>query len=129
MKETYGKKAYVQNKTIKQGRDYFRTRTGMQRFAGNYKHDQKFRASNWLCKCGHTVEEESHLMAGMCPVYYDITEKYDITDTDDLVAMFGEILARRDALDDSAAVVAGNATGVRQPVGATPGQAILDTYV
>ena len=41
--------------------------------------------------------------------------------------MFKEILARRDALDEGGAVVAGDATDVRQSEDSMLGQASLDT--
>ena len=51
-------------------------------------------------------------MAGNCPTYRDITCKYtDLTKDEELVGMFREILARRDALDEGA-VVASDATDV-----------------
>ena len=67
-------------------------------------------------------------MSGTCPVCRDITCKYpDLTRDEELVDMFKEILARRDALDEGGAVVAGDATDVRQSEDSMLGQASLDT--
>ena len=44
---------------------------------------------------------EAHLTSSACPVYADLREKYgDLTDDDELVAYFGEVLARREALEE-----------------------------
>ena len=139
MSDPYGRKDYCSQKSINVGREHFKTRTGMLKLAGNYKHDQRFKASGWLCKCRMAIEDESHLMSGLCPTYGDIREKYDLDTSEDMVLMFREIMTRRDALEDETmedevmedetdAVVMGNITGVRQP-GSTPGQAGLDMFV
>ena len=127
MQDSYGKKYYL-NKNIQICREFFRTRVSMQNFAGNYKNNNKYKGTGWLCRCGLSMEQESHLMSGTCPVYRDITCKYpDLTRDEELVDMFKEILARRDALDEGGAVVAGDATDVRQSEDSMLGQASLDT--
>ena len=70
-------------------------------FPGNFSHDKKrFAKSHWLCKCEESREDESHIMAGHCKVYGDLTEKYpDFTDNNSLVQFFTEVLYRRDRLD------------------------------
>ena len=98
--EKYEKKEYISKKTIQSVRVQFRTRFGLQRFAGNYSKDQSFAKSNWLCKCLKSREEENHLMSGECEVYGDITRRYtDLTDDENLVSLFTEILDRRNQLD------------------------------
>ena len=99
--EEYGRKEYVQNKNIASVRHHFKTKWGLQPFAGNFSNDKKrFSKSNWLCKCEESRENESHLMAGQCKVYGDLTEKYsDFTDDNNLVQFFTEVLDRRDRLD------------------------------
>ena len=78
----------------------FRTRTSMQKFAGNFSRDRRFEKTGWLCRCGLEREEVAHLTSGTCPTYMDIHEKYEDLSTDEnLVRFFGEVLARRDALD------------------------------
>ena len=111
MGDEYGRKGYFQ-KDIKTCREYYRTRVSMHRFAGNYKGDKRYSVTGGLCRCGLAKEQESHLVAGNCPTYRDITCKYtDLTEDEELVGMFREILARRDALDEGA-VVASDATDV-----------------
>ena len=56
-----GRKDYVQKKNINNVRQQFRARYGLQLFAGNYSHDERFAGSKWLCKCQEAREEESHL--------------------------------------------------------------------
>ena len=98
--EEYKKKEYISKKNIQDVRIQFRSRFGLQRFAGNYSHDRSFAKSNWLCKCLDSREDENHLMSGQCKVYGDITQKYpDLTDDESLVGLFSDILARRDQLD------------------------------
>ena len=97
----YGKKEYFSNKSIFQARKYFCTRVSMTRFAGNFSHDQYFKKTNWLCHCKMAKEDEAHLTSTTCPVYADLREKYgDLTSDDELVAFFGEVLSRREALEE-----------------------------
>ena len=64
-----------------------------------------------------TIYHEQHLTSGECPTYANIMEKYeDLTDDRNLVCLFREILARREALD-TAMVAIPDATGGRQPGG------------
>ena len=73
----------------------------MHRFAGNYKGDRRYIGTGGPCRCGLDLEQESHLVAGNCPTYKDITDKYgDLSKDEELVNMFREILARRDAIDE-----------------------------
>ena len=100
MADNYGRKEYFKNQNIHQTRKYFRTRVSMDRFAGNYSHDRSFARTGWMCHCGLEREEVSHLTSGTCPTYKDIFEKFDNLSSDEnLVKYFGEVLARRDALE------------------------------
>ena len=58
--EDYEKKEYISKKTIQSVRVQFRSRFGLQRFAGNYSHNRSFASSNWLCNCLESREEENH---------------------------------------------------------------------
>ena len=98
--EKYEKKEYISKKTITSVRIQFRSRFGLQRFAGNYSKDNSFSKSNWLCKCLEYREEESHLTSGLCKVYGDIARRYtDLTEDENLIGLFTEVLERRDLLD------------------------------
>ena len=100
--EKYGKKKYIQNKDINAARQIYRTRFGLQPFAGNYSKDRRFARTEWLCRCQEAREEESHLINGSCPVYREIREKYDdLDDNEKLSQFFNEILSMRDKLDKS----------------------------
>ena len=117
MKDSYGKKSYVRQQNINVSREYFRTRVSMHRFAGNYRHDPAFQRTGGLCRCGTAPEVERHLTSGECPTYRDIVEKFeDLTNEENLVRLFREILARRSALDE-AVVASRDATDGRQPGG------------
>ena len=49
--------------------------------------------------CEQSREEESHILSGECQVYGDLLDKYsDVTSDDNLVALFREVLARREQL-------------------------------
>ena len=101
LKDDYGMKSYFENRNIHEARQLFRTRASMQPFAGNYSHSAKFKRTQCLCKCRVAKEEEGHLVKGECSVYADIWEKFDsLEDDESLVKFFGEVLARRDALDE-----------------------------
>ena len=94
------KKEYISKKTITSVRIQFRSRFGLQRFAGNYSKDNSFSKSNWLCKCLEYREEETHLTSGLCKVYGDIARRYtDLTEDENLIGLFTEVLERRDLLD------------------------------
>ena len=41
-------------------KNQYRTRFGLQAFAGNYKNYKKFALSSWLCRCQEAREDESH---------------------------------------------------------------------
>ena len=72
----------------------------MMPFAANFSGSNKYKRTNWLCKCG-VREEESHLVEGRCPVYQDIWEKYNNLEEDtELARFFGEVLARRTTLEE-----------------------------
>ena len=102
MKEPYGRKKYIDGKIIQNVREQFRTRVGLQAFAGNYSHDKRFSKTQWMCRCESSIESEAHLIEGRCPVYGNIREKYeDLEKNDeDLIRLFNEILAMREALEE-----------------------------
>ena len=100
LEDSYGKKEYFMNENIHKTRQYFRTRVNMHKFAGNFSKDRSFARTGWKCRCGLEREEVSHLTSGTCPTYRDIYERYsDLSSDDALTRFFGEVLARRDALD------------------------------
>ena len=79
----------------------FRTRFGLQPFAGNYSNDRRYSHTNWLCRCRMYREEESHLLSGNCEVYGDIRRRYENLDDDaNLVKFFNEVLQMRDDLEE-----------------------------
>ena len=93
------KKDYILFKDIFSARQHYRTRWNMQAFAGNYSHDKRFARSNWMCLCEKSREEESHILSGECQVYGDLVDNYsDLTNDDNLVALFREVLSRREQL-------------------------------
>ena len=59
----YGRQSYLQDQTISQCRNWFRTRFGLRDFAGNYSHNRKFSKTNWMCRCSKEVEEEGHIVS------------------------------------------------------------------
>ena len=67
--EEYGKKEYISSKDILSVRQHYRTRFGLQNFAGNYSHDNRFAKTSWLCRCLESREKESHLTSGKCLVF------------------------------------------------------------
>ena len=97
--DEYGQKEYFNLKTPSQVRMYFSTRVSMLPIAGNFSKDNRFRRTDWLCRCG-AREQEEHIRSH-CEIYRDIREKYDCLDDDEkLVAFFGEVLKRRDDLEE-----------------------------
>jgi hypothetical protein len=99
--ETYGKKEYIGNKKITEVRKWYRTRYGMQPFAGNFSRDRRFAKSQWLCRCEEAREEEQHLLSGSCRIYGDIRAKFgELKEDRDLVAFFEEVLERRKELEE-----------------------------
>ena len=63
MKGNYGKKEYLAE-NIQTCREFFRTRVSMNSFAGNYSNSNRYKGTGWLCRCGLSKEQESHLMSG-----------------------------------------------------------------
>ena len=69
-------------------------------FAGNYHNDKRFAKTNWLCLCGESPEDQSHLMSGSCSFYGDLVDDaFDPAKDDHLVDLFSAILERRDKHD------------------------------
>ena len=100
MSENYGKKSYIGRKLISDVRQFYRSRVGMQPFAGNYSKCKTYEKTDYLCRCQEDRETESHLMSGKCKFYNDIREKYDDFSSDEeLVSFFPEVLERRDEID------------------------------
>ena len=80
--------------------DMYRTRFGLQPFAGNYSNDRRFAKTLWLCLCGEERKEEQHLLSGHCKVYGDLIERFnDLSDQNQLAQFFSDVLARRDQLE------------------------------
>ena len=97
--EIYQKRDYILFKNISTARQHYRTRWGMQAFAGNYSHNKIYAKSNWLCLCLESREEESHLKSGDCKVYGDLTQQFsDLTCDENLADLFRQVLARRELL-------------------------------
>ena len=113
MKEPYGEKDYVKKKNIKEAREIFKTRVGLQPFAGNFSHDRRFARTNWLCICLSAREEEPHLTGGQCPVYGDLVDIHgDLEDNDNLVRLFQAILVRREEMESRDTLVTPGVTEV-----------------
>ena len=101
--EKYGKKKYICQKIMHNVRQSYRSRFGLQPFAGNYSHDQRFAKTDYMCRCLTDKETETHLMSGHCPSYSNIRGKYENFDNDeDLLSYFKEVLEKRDELDREA---------------------------
>ena len=74
----------------------------MQDFAGNYSHGKKYKGARGLCKCKESREDEPHLLSGQCKVYGYLALKYqDLTDDENLVQLFTDILEWRDQLESN----------------------------
>ena len=99
--EAYGKQNYVSNSTIEEARNLYRTRFGLQNFAGNYSHNRKFASTDWLCRCKGAKEEEGHIVTGDCPVYSDQRSQFGNLGQDkNLADFFRAVLDRRDSLEE-----------------------------
>ena len=99
--EDYGRKLYFKEKNIKHVRELFKTRFGLTDFAGNYTKNNKFKSSNWMCKCNKEMEKESHIIEGKCEAYKDLRANFESLDDDEnLLAYFKEVLERREKLEE-----------------------------
>ena len=77
---------------------WFRTRFGLQDFAGNYSHNRKFAKSDWLCRCKTSKKEEGHILSRNCSVYSDLRSQFgDLGEDQNLVRA---VLDRRDTLKE-----------------------------
>ena len=82
-------------------RQQYRTRFGLQNFAGNYSNDNRFAKTNWLCQCLESKENEPHLTSGNSKVFGHLNERFgDLSDDEKNVLFFQEVLARRDQMDE-----------------------------
>ena len=101
MKEPYGKKSYLSENRLNLARKIFCTRLQMQSFGGNFHHDNRFKKSNFLCKCYQCEENEAHLMSGKCPIYGNLKEKFgDLQNDRNLTDFFSAVLERRESLEE-----------------------------
>ena len=83
------KKTYMTENLMSKVRQIFLTRVKLQPFAGNFKADKRFAKTEWLCRCGWEIEQESHLVSGECPVYGDlVTLLEDKGDDKELLTFF-----------------------------------------
>ena len=99
MSEDFGKKLYMSHNILSKVRQMFYTRVKMQLFAENYKNDNRFKKTNWLCRCGLEVESENHLTTEKCPVYEDLRQNYMNLDEDNQrTNFFNAVLERRGTL-------------------------------
>ena len=94
-------KKYLKDTNIEDTREWFKTRFGLQPFAGNFSHDRRYAKSNWLCRCKSVREEESHITSGSCEVYGDLTDQFgDLSEDQNLVDFFRAVLDRREYLEE-----------------------------
>ena len=99
--EEYGKQRYIEESTIKDARKWFKTRFGLQAFAGNFSHDPRFAKTDWLCRCKISIEDEGHIVSGQCPVYGGLRTQFgDLGEDRNLVAYFTAVLDRREELEE-----------------------------
>ena len=102
--EAYGKKNYFKEKNINYVRELFKTRFGLTDFAGNFPNKNKFKISNWLCKCGLEKEQENHIIEGKCSAYKDIRERHENLEIDEnLLEYFKEVMERRERQEEEEA--------------------------
>ena len=86
---------------VHQSRIWFKTRFGLQNFAGNYSHDRRFAKTDWRCRCQTSVEDEGHIVSAQCPVYGDLRTQFgDLGEDKNLVNFFRAVLDRRDQLEE-----------------------------
>ena len=84
----YGRKSYTTSTTIQESRKWFKTRWGLQDFAGKYSHDRRFAKNNWLFRCKTDREEEGHIVSGRCKVYEDLRSQFgDLGEDENLLAI------------------------------------------
>ena len=74
--EDYEKKQYLSTKDMSSVCQQYRTRFGLQKFAGNYSNNRSFASSAWLCPCKEAREEESHLTSRKCKIFGDLKERF-----------------------------------------------------
>ena len=90
--EVYKQKEYIENKSISEVRNIYRSRFCQREFVGNFSHDNKYSKTNWMCKCTKSKENEKHITSYSCPVYAVIRADYqDFEKDEDLVAYFNQV--------------------------------------
>ena len=101
LKEEYGKQSYIVESTIEDSRKWFKSRFGLQAFAGNFSHDRRFAKTDWLCRCKISIEDEGHIVSGQCPVYGGLRTQFgDLGEDRNLVAYFTAVLDMREELEE-----------------------------
>ena len=97
--ESFGKKEYIKNMNMHDGRLKFRIRCKMvKHVAFNFSSDPVYSNKLWLCPHCDRMDSQSHVLC--CESYSHLREGKDLKSDSDLVKYFGEVLSLREKIDD-----------------------------
>ena len=92
--EKYELKPYLKSLNLSQSRLRYKIRAEMiPTVQMNFQSDRKFTHNIWKCECGH-MDSQTHLQ-NFCPLYDDIRKGKDMSNDEDIVDFFRQVIARR----------------------------------
>ena len=92
--ESFEFKDYLKNKNVYEARTAFKMKTKMLEVKMNFQHDPKYMADLWRCdSCRSAVDTQSHVLH--CPAYKSQRENKDISNFDDLVKYYSDVMVIR----------------------------------
>ena len=95
--EEFGRKSYMDNKTIVESRMMFKIRSKMTDCKMNYPSDPRNKRDLWMCdSCQSEIDTQSHVLH--CPAYAKLRQDRDLNNDSDICKYFVEVMRIRSKL-------------------------------
>ena len=96
--DSFGRKDYLSNKSIENSRMMIRIRSKMVHVKDNFKNMHKNKTYGLACESCNKVQTETQAHVVMCPAYDKLREGLTLSNQDDLIKYFREVMMARDKL-------------------------------
>ena len=96
--DSFGRKDYLSNKSIENSRMMIRIRSKMVHVKDNFKNMHKNKTNGLACESCNKVQTETQAHVVMCPAYNKLREGLTLSNQDDLIKYFREVMMARDKL-------------------------------
>ena len=96
--EEFERQPYFENKNVHQARTMFRVFAGMFPCKLNFRSEEQFSKSLWMCQeCESQVDSMSHV--AVCPAYQPLREGKDLKSDKDLAEYMSAVMSVRSKLN------------------------------